>query len=302
MNKHLATNTKNALCCPYCYGELRDIDTTAVCSSCGCQYTYSPSGSLDLRLNRPKKYSYELTLGSSLEDSQQLCASLLSPNPNPQVDYQDIEVPNHLTSALLSHFPKAQNDNALMLDIGCGTAVHKAVAEHAGFEYIGIDYHNQNAPIIGDAHAIPLKDDSVDFVLSIAVLEHIRFPFVMMEEIHRVLKTDGMFIGTVAFLEPFHEDSFYHHTHLGTFNVLQAGGFTVEILSASDEWNSLVAQFHMGLFPKMPIPLARMLAAPIRLLHKLWWKLGKLRFEEATELMRITKNTGAFTFIAYKRA
>lgn len=288
------------LACPNCLGSLQLSNESVLCNDCGERYRYTKNDNLDLRLNNPKKYSYEFSVGVHPILAADVGASPLEANPNPQVSYSDFTPPKHLTRTLLSYFPKALSDDALMLDLGCGTALHRAVAEHAGFEYLGIDYNNAEAPVLGDAHAIPLQDSSVEFVLSIAVLEHIRFPLIMMKEVNRVLKPNGTFIGTVAFLEPFHEESYYHHTHLGVYNALKEGGFIIEKIASSDEWNSMTAQLHMGLFPKLPIWVARVLTYPVKVLHKIWWKLGSLLFEDATEDTRIAKNTGAFTFIARK--
>ena len=74
-------------------------------------------------------------------------------------------------------------------------------------------------------HSIPFAEKSIDLVLSMAVLEHIQYPFIYSKEVHRILKTNGTFIGSVAFLEGFHSNSYYHHTHYGTYNTLSTSGF-----------------------------------------------------------------------------
>ena len=76
--------------------------------------------------------------------------------------------------------------------------------------------------ILGDAAALPFRDASFDFVASFAAVEHLQNPFIAMRETCRVLKPGGAFIGTAAFLEPYHLESYFHCTHLGTAQLLKS--------------------------------------------------------------------------------
>jgi SAM-dependent methyltransferase len=247
-------------------------------------------------------------LGVPLPSAHALDFQPLTKRSVPEVDFSGFDVPVHLTRELLSHFPKARGKDSLVLDLGCGNAVHKEVCEHAGFDYVGLDYYASRAPILGDAHSLPFKDDSFELILSLNVLEHIRFPFLMMKEAHRVLKPQGKFIGTVAFLEPFHQNSFYHHTHLGTLNSLQYAGFEVEHIGPMKEWSGLLALAWMGLFPGMPFSLAKFAVLPLQTFHKLWWRVGSslgLRLidrSKVTPQSRLRTTAGSLSFIAFKEA
>ena len=188
-----------------------------------------------------------------------------------------------------------------MLDLGCGDARYKQNFERAGFKYIGIDYCSKEATFLGDAHALPFKDESFDFLFSRAVLEHLQYPFVAMNEAYRVLKRQSKFLGTVAFLEPFHGRSFYHHTHYGLMNCLRQAGFRVEHISPNTEWDVLTAQASMSLFPKMPLSLRKVLIFPLRALHKAYWKTGHLLNPiQSDEKTRLLMTAGSFLFIASK--
>src|SRR5262245_29503333 len=61
--------------------------------------------------------------------------------------------------------------------------------------------------LVADAHDLHMvADESVDFVISISVLEHVRQPQKVMQEIFRILKPDGMVYINVHFVFPFHAD------------------------------------------------------------------------------------------------
>lgn len=205
-----------------------------------------------------------------------------------------------MTDELLSHFPSASDDDSLMLDLGCGNGVHRTICEHAGFEWIGIDIESQAAPYLSDAHALPFENNTFEFVLSIAVLEHIENPFQMMSEVYRVLKPGGKVIGTVAFLEPYHSRSYFHHSPLGTLHILDSAGF--EEVSIGPGWHSLDAQAQNALFPKMPDLLGSALIKPIKSFHKLWFAVGRRIFNdiETTELYRRHSTAGGVQFIGNK--
>ena len=302
MPQQYSNNVWKILVCPYCGYALEKADRGASCHHCKAEYGYIDSGVLDLRLQRLKKYHFEFAIGKQLFEEPGFDFRPLSPNLSPEVDFSDVRIPHHLSKNLMSYFPGAKGKESLMLDLGCGRAVNREICEHAGFEYVGFDYDSSHAPMLGDAHSLPFRDNSFEFILSIAVLEHIRFPFVMMREVYRVLKSRGKFIGTAAFLAPFHDNSFYHHTHIGLFNSLQCGGFKIERIAPSENWSVLIAQAQMGLFRRMPKLLSRSLVSPLQLLHELWWRIVPLVKGNIKEnnLKRILKFTGAFSFVASK--
>ncbi len=180
MSQEISSSACDAFKCPNCGAALHNSGQSYVCENCNSHFGYTESGSLDLRLSKEKTFPYEFNLGTPLNPNVDF--GLLPLNPTPEVDYSGFNVPHHLSTEILSHFPKAKSNRSLVLDISCGDTVHRGVCEHAGYDYVGLDYCNDEAPILGDAHSLPFGDKSFDFLLSIAVLEHIRFPFVMMNE------------------------------------------------------------------------------------------------------------------------
>jgi SAM-dependent methyltransferase len=61
-----------------------------------------------------------------------------------------------------------------------------------------------NVDLIADAHDIPLLSNSVDSIVCNAVLEHVRYPERVVEEMVRVLKPGGLLYAEVPFIFFFH--------------------------------------------------------------------------------------------------
>lgn len=69
-------------------------------------------------------------------------------------------------------------------------------------------YMSPNVQFIGDGHAIPLADGSIDGVVVQAVLEHVLQPEIVAAEIHRVLRMGGIVYADTPFMQQVHEGPF----------------------------------------------------------------------------------------------
>jgi SAM-dependent methyltransferase len=94
----------------------------------------------------------------------------------------------------------------ITLDIGCKERPYKKSMQYT--EYRSLDINPQNKPdIVGDAHNLHMvKDGMFDTVIATEVLEHCQKPQKVLEEIHRILKKDGVAIISTPFLYPYHPD------------------------------------------------------------------------------------------------
>ncbi|TSA45583.1 class I SAM-dependent methyltransferase, partial [bacterium] len=88
-----------------------------------------------------------------------------------------------------------------------GKGMRKYEALFAGKKYVTLDKEAKYQPdLVGDVHAIPLPDSSVDAVICKAVLEHVEEPGRAVGEIYRILRPGGKALFYVPFIYPYHAE------------------------------------------------------------------------------------------------
>jgi len=114
-----------------------------------------------------------------------------------------------------SDISKLIKENDVVLNIGAGYRLAKEryfslpnVINTEVFNYPTTD-------IVCDGDNLPFKDNSIDCVLSIAVLEHVKNPWIHADEMIRVLKPGGIIYADVPFLQPYHGYP-YHYYNMTT--------------------------------------------------------------------------------------
>lgn len=93
-------------------------------------------------------------------------------------------------------------------------------------------YDSENVNFVADSHYLPIDNNYYDGVWIQAVLEHVIDPSLVVNEIHRVLKKDGIVYAETPFMQQVHEGAydFTRYTVLGhrylfkRFGLLDMGG------------------------------------------------------------------------------
>jgi SAM-dependent methyltransferase len=99
--------------------------------------------------------------------------------------------------------------HAVVLDIGGGTRFGKWMKEYeplfSKVDYRTFDYDaSTGADVVGDIHALPVPDESVDAIICSSVLEHVKDPRTAMNELFRILRPGGELFFYVPSLYPYH--------------------------------------------------------------------------------------------------
>ncbi len=135
-----------------------------------------------------------------------------------------------------------------ILDVGGGERFQKWLAPYKalfeGCDYTTLDYDPASgADIVGDIHAIPLENESVDGIICHSVLEHVRDPLRAMEEMRRILKPGGKLFFYVPSTYPYHAREGHYPDYWrffsDTIEVLFEGFEKVEVVKRGGYFNAL---------------------------------------------------------------
>ena len=94
----------------------------------------------------------------------------------------------------------------------------ESIYDNESFEIVGTDVSfGEYTALICDAHDLPFEDNTFDCVIVQAVLEHVLEPHRCVDEIHRVLKSNGLVYAETPFMQQVHmkQYDFTRFTHLG---------------------------------------------------------------------------------------
>lgn len=165
-------------------------------------------------------------------------------------------------------------------DLGCGEKPYESIFRTKVSNYIGVDWsstpHALKADVVADLNQpLPIDDAQADFIISISVLEHLSEPQTMLNEAHRILKPQGMFIMQVPFQWMIHEApyDFFRYTPFALEKMCKKAGFTtIEVLPMAGYFTTRVLKFNYfssrwikGSYPRRALTYA--------LLRPIWYVL-----------------------------
>ena len=125
-----------------------------------------------------------------------------------------------LTDDIYLHFSEVLKDikkyspkiTGKVLDIGAGKSPYEMFFKNAS-QYIRLDNRDyKGIDIVADiTKKIPIKNEDFDSIICIQVLEHVRDPKHVINEIHRILKKDGRCLLTTHMAAPLHGEPYDYY-------------------------------------------------------------------------------------------
>ncbi|MDQ5823857.1 MAG: methyltransferase domain-containing protein [Chloroflexota bacterium] len=197
-------NLYSILACPTCKTHVERQGDTLVCAQCNC--------------------SYPIVNGVPI---------LLPGGEVPITEYQhDLKVRSTYDPWLHRVVLQSLPANATVLDLGAGNLTLDLP------NVIRMDVTlTPYVDVVGDAHMLPFLPDTLDFIFSLAVIEHLRNPFEAAQETHRVLRNGGYVYGECNFVFAYH--GYPHHY----FNASQQG--LEQVFNSFEKFRSGVAPYQM---------------------------------------------------------
>jgi uncharacterized protein YbaR (Trm112 family) len=216
----LSSDIQKLLRCPVCRGQLNSVGEELICQKAGCGRHFPIIDGIPVLINNASSiFSIEnlilyknptFDLGrNKIKDTLRRVTPSISRNIKAKQNY------GKLANILLS---RSKNPRVLVLG---GGIIGQGFDTFLGFPQIevvesDISFGPRTA-LICDAHDIPFEEGIFDGIIVQAVLEHVISPYKCVDEIYRVLKSQGLVYAETPFIQQVHgrEYDFTRFTFLG---------------------------------------------------------------------------------------
>ena len=216
----LSEKVQNMLCCPTCRAKLGKQDEYLQCTNAECNSLFPIVHGIPVLID-DESSAFSISDFVGYHDTtfylhkSKFERTLLKFLPQISRNIKGRENYNKLAKLLLERL-----NTARILVIG-GSILGEGMEALLGYpniELVDSDVtFGPRTKLICDSHSIPFNDNSFDCVIVQAVLEHVADPWRCVEEIHRVLKEDGLVYAETPFIQQVHGGryDFTRFTHLG---------------------------------------------------------------------------------------
>lgn len=244
------------LCCPTCKGDLRAETESLRCATPSCAKRFSVVG------DRPILIDHDRSLFAHSEYSK--ACDLVPPAARKSLDrlrtwMRRLPSPSINLSAtrcfevMEKRLGEAASDPVVLV-VGGGIQGKglQTLMSVPSIRLINIDPSQESAALVlCDGHDLPFRDGAVDGVVVQAVLEHVADPWRCVEEIHRVLKPQGVVYSEIPFMQQVHMQGydFTRFTHIGhrrlfrRFAELESGAVAGPGTALAWSWRYFLSSF-----------------------------------------------------------
>ncbi len=163
-------------------------------------------------------------------------------------------ISNSIILQELNTFLMQNEAGECLVDVGCGTRPYAPLYRDRFHRMIGFDvatspHDLSQADFLAFATAIPLSTGCCDCVLCTEVLEHTSEPEKALQEIARILQSNGWLFLSVPLLIGLHEEphDYYRYTVYGLHHLLAKAGF--ELIRVQTKGDMVAVFLSMLLWP-----------------------------------------------------